>query len=105
MNNKGRLAARTVFSLVHRHGDILREGWCHVFDCIYQLFRCRLLPKILVEAEDFLELSGKVSLIREDVPSQKSNELSILSSLYSYITSGAGRLGLPCLPLVVIKKC
>lgn len=49
MNSKGRLAARTVFSLVHRYGDILREGWKPIFDCIFQLFRCKLLPKILVE--------------------------------------------------------
>lgn len=49
MNPKARLAARTVFSLVHDHGDILREGWRPIFDCILQLFRCKLLPKILVE--------------------------------------------------------
>lgn len=51
MNAKARLAARTIFDLVHRYGDVLREGWRPLFDCIFQLFRCKLLPKILVEVE------------------------------------------------------
>lgn len=48
---------------------------------------------VFFQSEDFLELSGKVSLIREAVPpgSQKS-ESSLFSSLYSYITSGGGKL-------------
>ncbi|VVC44252.1 Hypothetical protein CINCED_3A003322 [Cinara cedri] len=88
-NPKTRLATRTLFSLTHMYGDIIREGWSSIFNIILQLYKCNLLPTILVESEDFLELSGKVSLIREAVPpgSQKS-ESSLFSSLYSYITSG-----------------
>lgn len=44
------------------------------------------------QSEDFLELSGKISLIREasSLSSQKA-ESSLFSSLYSYIASGGGK--------------
>ncbi|GLH14697.1 Golgi-specific brefeldin A-resistance guanine nucleotide exchange factor 1 [Gryllus bimaculatus] len=83
-NPKAQLAAKTVFTLAHRHGDILREGWKNVLDCLLQLYRCKLLPKALVEAEDFIEQNGKISLLREETPSQKT-ETGLLSSIYSYI--------------------
>ncbi|GFG39058.1 hypothetical protein Cfor_02589 [Coptotermes formosanus] len=83
-NPKAQLAAKTVFNLAHRHGDILREGWKNVLDCMLQLYHCKLLPKIMVEAEDFIEPSGKISLMREETPLQKT-ETGLLSSLYSYI--------------------
>ncbi|XP_059472257.1 Golgi-specific brefeldin A-resistance guanine nucleotide exchange factor 1 isoform X2 [Neocloeon triangulifer] len=85
-NTKAMLAAKTVFNLAHRHGDILREGWKNVLDCLLQLYRCKLLPKALVEAEDFIDQSGKISLIREELPSQKT-ETGLFSSLYSYLSS------------------
>lgn len=83
-NPKAQLAAKTVFTLAHRHGDILREGWKNVLDCLLQLYRCKLLPKALVEAEDFIEQNGKISLLREETPSQKI-ETGLFSSIYSYI--------------------
>ncbi|XP_071455207.1 Golgi-specific brefeldin A-resistance guanine nucleotide exchange factor 1 isoform X2 [Hetaerina americana] len=83
-NAKAQLAAKTVFGLAHRHGDILRDGWKNVLDCIIQLFKCKLLPKSLVEADDFIEKSGKISLLREETPYQKT-DTSLFSSLYSYI--------------------
>ena len=49
MNLKAQLAARTVFTLAHRHGDILREGWKNILDCMLQLYRAKLLPKCMVE--------------------------------------------------------
>lgn len=48
-NMKAKLAAQTVFQLTHRHGDILREGWKNILDCMIQLFRAKLLPKSLIE--------------------------------------------------------
>ena len=50
-NFKAQLAARTVFGLAHRHGDILREGWKNILDCMLQLFRAKLLPKCLIEVQ------------------------------------------------------
>ena len=49
INMKAQLAARTVFGLAHRHGDILREGWKNILDCMLQLFRAKLLPKCMIE--------------------------------------------------------
>ena len=45
-NPKAQLAARTVFALAHRHGDILREGWKNILDCMLQLYRAKLLPEV-----------------------------------------------------------
>ncbi|XP_034244436.1 Golgi-specific brefeldin A-resistance guanine nucleotide exchange factor 1 isoform X2 [Thrips palmi] len=83
-NPKAQLVTRTVFGLAQRHGDILRHGWANVLECLLQLYKCKLLPKALTEAEDFLEANGKISLMREEAPSQKT-ETGLFSSLYSYI--------------------
>uniref|UniRef100_A0A1B6FF78 SEC7 domain-containing protein n=3 Tax=Cuerna arida TaxID=1464854 RepID=A0A1B6FF78_9HEMI len=88
-NPKACLAANTVFNLAHRHGDIIREGWKNVLDCVLQLYRCKLLPKILVEAEDFIDLTGKISLVREEIQLSQKTETGLLSSIYSYISLGS----------------
>lgn len=61
-------------------------------EVIFQLYKCKLLPKSLIEADDFIENSGKILLIREENPSQKT-ETGLLSSLYSYIALGAETAG------------
>lgn len=48
-NPKAHIAAKTVFHLAHRHGDILREGWKNIMEAMLQLFRAQLLPKAMVE--------------------------------------------------------
>lgn len=48
-NSKAQTAARAVFDLAHRHGNILREGWKNIMDSMLQLFRSELLPKAMVE--------------------------------------------------------
>ncbi|KAL1123464.1 hypothetical protein AAG570_002544 [Ranatra chinensis] len=88
-NVKARLAAKTVFNLAHRHGDIMRDSWKNILECILQLYRCKLLPKILVEAEDFFELNGKISLMREQIQLNPKTEIGLFSSLYSYLASAA----------------
>ncbi|KAI0212076.1 Golgi-specific brefeldin A-resistance guanine nucleotide exchange factor 1 [Lamellibrachia satsuma] len=84
-NSKAQLSARTVFGLAHRHGDILRDGWKNILDCILQLYRAKLLPDLLVKVEDFVDPNGKISLIREETPAQR-NDTGVLSSFYSYFT-------------------
>ena len=63
-NNKALLATRALFSLTHKYGDILREGWKNMTECLLQLFKCQLLPETMMEAEDFIEMSGKVNLTK-----------------------------------------
>ncbi|CAM1293367.1 GBF1 (predicted) [Pycnogonum litorale] len=84
-NIKAQLAAKTVFNLAHRHGDVLREGWKNILDCVLQLYKAKLLPKAMVEAEDFVHPRGLISLIKEEIPAQRA-ESGLLSSFYSYIT-------------------
>ncbi|EDV25608.1 uncharacterized protein TRIADDRAFT_24514 [Trichoplax adhaerens] len=83
-NYKAQLAARTVFSLSHRFGDILREGWENILNCILQLYRARLLPALMVDAEDFLDPTGSISIMPDEMANTKSDG-SLLSSFYQYL--------------------
>lgn len=89
-NTKAQLAMKTLFHLVHEHGNCQRESWKHVFEIIIQLFKLKLLPKILMETEDFCEPDRKVSLIRDPPQIQKS-DVGLFSSLYSYLSSDTQR--------------
>lgn len=87
------LATRTLFQITHQHGNGIRSSWKNITDCIQILYKARLLPKYLTEGDDFLELSGRVSLIREPtIPKQPPQEQGILSSLYSYIALDSTRV-------------
>ncbi|XP_033956414.1 Golgi-specific brefeldin A-resistance guanine nucleotide exchange factor 1 isoform X2 [Pseudochaenichthys georgianus] len=92
-NNKAQTAAKTVFDLAHRHGNILREGWKNIMDSMLQLFRAELLPKAMVEVEDFVEPNGKISLQREETPSNRG-ESAVLSFVNWLTLSGAEQSGL-----------
>ncbi|KAF3708606.1 Golgi-specific brefeldin A-resistance guanine nucleotide exchange factor 1 [Channa argus] len=92
-NSKAQTAAKTVFDLAHQHGNILREGWKNIMDSMLQLFRAELLPKAMVEVEDFLEPSGKISLQREEMPSNRG-ESAVLSFVNWLTLSGAEQSGL-----------
>ncbi|XP_022620877.1 Golgi-specific brefeldin A-resistance guanine nucleotide exchange factor 1 isoform X2 [Seriola dumerili] len=92
-NSKAQTAAKTVFDLAHRHGNILREGWKNIMDSMLQLFRAELLPKAMVEVEDFVEPNGKISLQREEMPSNRG-ESAVLSFVNWLTLSGAEQSGL-----------
>ena len=38
-----------MFSLAHHHGNMLREGWKNLLDCLLTLFSAKLLPECMVE--------------------------------------------------------
>ncbi|XP_073452722.1 Golgi-specific brefeldin A-resistance guanine nucleotide exchange factor 1 isoform X4 [Aquarana catesbeiana] len=86
-NPKAQIAAKTVFHLAHRHGDILREGWKNIMDSMLQLFRSELLPKAMIEVEDFVDPNGKISLQREEIPANRG-ESSVLSFVSWLTLSG-----------------
>jgi brefeldin A-resistance guanine nucleotide exchange factor 1 len=67
LNRKGRLAATVVFNVAHVHGDILRDGWKNILECIIHLYKAKLLPESLVEVEDFLDPTGRTKLIKEPI--------------------------------------
>ncbi|XP_066549516.1 Golgi-specific brefeldin A-resistance guanine nucleotide exchange factor 1 isoform X2 [Amia ocellicauda] len=92
-NAKAQIAAKTVFNLAYRHGDILREGWKNIMDSMLQLFRAELLPKAMVEVEDFVEPNGKISLQREETPSNRG-ESAVISFVNWLTLSGAEQSGL-----------
>lgn len=86
INHKIRLSILTLFMLAHRHGNILREGWKNILDCLVVLYKAKLLPESLVEVEDFVHPSGKRSLFQNEVPSVRS-DASIFSSLFWWSSS------------------
>ena len=57
-----------MFNLAHLHGDILRDGWKNILECVIPLYKAKLLPSVLVEVEDFLDPTGRTSLIKEEIP-------------------------------------
>lgn len=64
-NTKAQLATKAMFQLIHHHGDILREGWKNLLDCLGHLFRSRMLPTALTEVEDYSDPKGWISILRE----------------------------------------
>ena len=83
-NPKAQLITETMFSLVQKHGDVLRDGWKQVVDCTLQFYRLNILPDSLVETVDLLDPSTMIKLVSQETPSQRS-ETSLFISLYSYI--------------------
>ncbi|KAG5880373.1 hypothetical protein JTB14_027280 [Gonioctena quinquepunctata] len=84
---KAQLSIKTFFSLVHHHGNNITEGWKHLFDLMLALYCNDLLSKTLTEIEDFIEPSGKFTLVYEETPSMAKQDIGLLSSLYSYMVS------------------
>ncbi|KZC11781.1 Golgi-specific brefeldin A-resistance guanine nucleotide exchange factor 1 [Dufourea novaeangliae] len=92
-SGKCQLAARTLFKITHVHGDAMRASWKNIVDCLQSLYKARLLPKNLTEGEDFIDPSGKISLLREPAtPKPPPTDQGILSSLYSYMTLDSSRM-------------
>lgn len=86
------LATLTLFKICHLNGNALRASWKIIIDCLQMLYKAKLLPKNVIVGEDFVEPSGKVSLIRESAtPKPAPVEQSIFSSLYSYIALDTSR--------------
>lgn len=84
-STKAQLALRRACAVAARHADCIRDSWRHLLEIVKTLYIGRLLPKCLVEAEDYLSPNGTVSLIRE---AARGSEAGLLSSLYSYIALG-----------------
>lgn len=85
-NLKAQSATKTVFGLVQKHGDCMRESWKNIFEVLGQLFKLKLLPKSLIEVDDFCKPNGKLLLVAERIITQKS-DVGLFSSLYSYLSS------------------
>ncbi|XP_076292687.1 sec7 domain-containing protein garz [Lasioglossum baleicum] len=90
------LAAKTLFKITHMHGNAMRASWKNIVDCLQSLYKARLLPNSLTEGEDFIDPTGKISLLREPTtPKQPPPDQGIFSSLYSYIAQDSSRLSQP----------
>lgn len=86
-NLKAQSSLKTIFRLIHEYGDCLRDSWKNILDIIIQLFKLKLLPKSLIEVEDFCETNGKFTLILEKQTTSQKSDIGLFSSLYSYLSS------------------
>ncbi|CAF1390661.1 unnamed protein product [Adineta ricciae] len=89
LNRKARLAATVVFNIAHVHGDILRDGWKNILECIICLYKAKLLPSVLVEVEDFLDPTGRTTLIKEQTTQIPRSDTGLFSSL-AFLLGGGG---------------
>ncbi|KAL3273590.1 hypothetical protein HHI36_015022 [Cryptolaemus montrouzieri] len=94
-NIKAQLALRTVFNLAHQHGDNIRDSWKNIFDIILAMYSYGLCPKSYVEVEDFIENSGKITLVYKEVENLQKQDTGLLSSLYFYMVSSENLSKLP----------
>ncbi|CAH1968968.1 unnamed protein product [Acanthoscelides obtectus] len=94
-NFRAQMALKTVLSLVHQHGSNIREGWKNTLDLILALYANGLLSKTYVESEDFIEPSGKITLVYADAPTLPKQDTGLLSSLYSYMVSSENLSKMP----------
>ncbi|XP_040581498.1 Golgi-specific brefeldin A-resistance guanine nucleotide exchange factor 1 [Lepeophtheirus salmonis] len=86
LNEKALSVTRLVVSLVIKHGDILREGWKNIMECLLQLFRSGLLPETLTKSEDYLDPKGIDLLNREEDDKNAKVESGFLNSFVSFIS-------------------
>ncbi|CAK1550367.1 unnamed protein product [Leptosia nina] len=91
-SSKAQLALRRACAVWARHGECVRSSWRHLLEITNTLYIGRLLPKSLVETEDYLSSTGTVSLIRE---AARGAESGLLSSIYSYIALGESGVRAP----------
>ncbi|CAF3875585.1 unnamed protein product [Rotaria sp. Silwood2] len=89
LNRKARLAATVVFNIAHVHGDILRDGWKNILECIIHLYKAKLLPSVLVEVEDFLDPTGRTTLIKEQITQTPKTDTGLFSSLAFLLGGGS----------------
>ncbi|CAH2247878.1 jg12242 [Pararge aegeria aegeria] len=90
-SSKAQVSLRRACAVAARHADCVRDSWRHLLEILNTLYIGRLLPKTLVEAEDYLSPEGKVSLIREAT----RGDSGLLSSIYSYIALGESGIRVP----------
>ncbi|CAF2138284.1 unnamed protein product [Rotaria magnacalcarata] len=89
LNRKARLAATVLFNIAHVHGDILRDGWKNILECIIHLYKANLLPSVLVEIEDFLDPTGRTTLVKEQTAQIQKSDIGLFSSL-AFLLGGGG---------------
>lgn len=64
----------------------MQESWKNLIACVKTLFKCRLIPEHMLEAEDFL--TGKVLLFNEkNGKKSQPKDTSLFSSLSSFLYS------------------
>ncbi|KFD71266.1 hypothetical protein M514_04892 [Trichuris suis] len=87
-NTKAQMAAKTMFHLVHNHGDILREGWKNIIECLLHCYHAQLLPSVMLQVEDFADPRGFISIAPKATRPVKTDS-GIFSSLYNYLGGGS----------------
>ncbi|XP_003743651.1 Golgi-specific brefeldin A-resistance guanine nucleotide exchange factor 1-like [Galendromus occidentalis] len=86
-DQRAQLTAKMMFTLAHKHGDVMKEGWKQLVDCSLILYKSGLMPASMTTADDFVETKGCVSIARRPQESNARAEHGLISSIVSHITS------------------
>ena len=82
-------ATRTAFGIAHKHGDVLRQGWCNILDTILRMSKIELIPESIVdpgsdESQQRPEL--QTERVRERAAAKRNQGSSLLRSFSALLT-------------------
>ncbi|KAI9144046.1 hypothetical protein BKA69DRAFT_1122695 [Paraphysoderma sedebokerense] len=95
-NFKAQIATIILFSLAAEYGNMIREGWINLLECIKTLFLHNMIPSSFLQVEDFIKQTIKIPRLTKSSNSltspqsrQANTSPSILSVFSQYLSLGS----------------
>ena len=82
-------ATRTAFGIAHKHGDVLRQGWCNILDTILRMSKIELISESIVdpESDDSRQRPElQTQRVRELAAAKRNQSSSLLRSFSALLT-------------------
>eukprot|EP00002_Diphylleia_rotans_P026961 TRINITY_DN5399_c0_g2_i1.p1 TRINITY_DN5399_c0_g2~~TRINITY_DN5399_c0_g2_i1.p1 ORF type:complete len:1189 (+),score=232.70 TRINITY_DN5399_c0_g2_i1:1205-4771(+) len=83
---KAQISLKLVFSLSHKYGSVMREGWRTILDILMRLRTLNLLPRTIDKIDDFLLHGTKTPRGPPIGTSPKPSRSSFLSTFSQYLS-------------------
>ena len=93
-SSKAQLAVTTVFSIVHAHGNCLRDGWRNILDWVIKMVSLKMISREMLSSSNFTSLSAdqlpmaRVSVAQPGSPDKSAEQGN--SGIWELIFGGAG---------------
>lgn len=85
-------ATRTIFAIAHKHGDVLRQGWCNILDTILRMVKIGLVSEEIVIPDGDAAHRAETQTMRvRDLAEAKRNQGPSLLRSFSAMLSMDGR--------------
>jgi len=97
-------ATRTAFGIAHKHGDVLRQGWCNILDTVLRMSKIGLIPQSVVDDSDESQQRAELQTkrVRERAAAKRSQGSSLLRSFSALLTMEARET--PIEPATEVEK-